>query len=158
MAKPMSTGVDEVVAQLNELADAASGVLGYALYDGAAVLAAAYVSAIHGLPEGTPKDNSPTGHPFTGLTPALKAELAEGVGIAKFDETADGRSTAVSIDGYSASTGQPLPMIARSLESGSSVRKKNPFVRRAVNAAKGACEEAIVAAAEEKIKQIAGEG
>ena len=150
------SGVDELAAQLNELGEAASAVLGYALYDGAAVIADAYIGAIRGLPVGTPKNNSPTGHPFEGLTPELVEELAAGVGIAHFDDTGDGRSTSVSIEGYF-SAGQPLPMIARSLESGSSVRQKHPFVRHAVNAAKAACEQAIAAAAERKISEIVGE-
>ena len=163
MAKGMTVGLDEEIERLDALAEAGRAVVTAALYDGAGIIAAAIASAAASLPT----DDNPR-HPFsgplTGLEPGDAEDLAAGVGIARFDDTEDGRSTSVSIEGYTRRTeknypnGVPLPMIARSLESGSSVRMKNPFIRRAVNGAQGACEAAMVAAGENVIRQIAGEG
>ena len=162
MAKGFAVGLDEEVARLEAVGDAARAVVTAALYDGAGVIAAAVAASAQNLPT----DTNP-GHPFNAplaaITPEDAADLAAGVGIARFDDTDDGRSTSVSIEGYTRRTekgfpnGVPLPMIARSLESGSSVRQKNPFIRRAVNSAKAACEAAMVAAGERIIQQVAGE-
>lgn len=160
--KGFAVGLDEEVARLDAIGEAGRAAITAALYDGAAVIADAVAAAAQNLPT----DTNP-GHPFTGplaaITPEDAADLAAGVGIAHFDDTGDGRSTAVSIEGYTRRTekgypnGVPLPMIARSLESGSSVRQKNPFVRRAVSGAQAACEAAMVAAGERVIQQVAGE-
>lgn len=162
MAKRFAVGLDEEVARLNAIGEAGYAAITAALYDGAGVIASAIAEAAKGLPV----DTDP-GHPFNAplaaISPEDAADLAAGVGIARFDDTEDGRGTSVSIEGYTRRTekgfpnGVPLPMIARSLESGSSVRQKHPFIRRAVNGAKAACEAAMVAAGERVIQEAAGE-
>ena len=163
MAKSgMSAGVDEEVAKLEKFADHARGLIGYALYGGAAVAVAAMAEAVGALPV----DDTP-GRPFNGplnvITTQDKADLAASIGIAKFYDTEDGRGTSVGFDGYGSRTepkypgGVPLQMIARSIESGSSVRRKNPFVRRAERASKAAVLAAMQASADEYVSKYAGE-
>lgn len=161
MAKAIAVGLDEEIARLDALADSGRAIVSAALYDGAGVIAQAIGQSASLLP----RDENPA-HPFSEPVSVISqddlVDLINGIGIAKFDDTPDGRSTAVSIEGYTRRTekkypsGVPLPMIARSLESGSSVRAKNPFIRRAVNGAMAACEAAMVAAGEKKIEEIAG--
>ena len=50
--------------------------------------------------------------------------------------------------------GQPNAMIARAVESGSSVRKKNPFIRRAVNDTQKQAVEKGKQVADEEIAKI----
>jgi hypothetical protein len=47
-------------------------------------------------------------------------------------------------------------MIARSIESGSSVREKNPFMRRAGQNAKGRAQQAMTDAAVAELDKITG--
>lgn len=158
-AKGMSVGIDEEVQKLMDLSDAASQIASYALFAGADVIADAVRAAINSLPV-----DSDDKHPFSGplhvITAQDKADLAAGIGIAKHGDTGDGRSTAVGINGYSTRkekgfpNGVPLVMIARSIESGNSVRSKNPFWRRAERAAAGKAEQAMQEAANEIVEQI----
>ena len=148
---------------LDAMAEAGTEIVTAALYDGAGVIADAIAQSARALPTDT-NARHPFSAPLAAITPDDLADLVGGIGIAAFDDTDDGRGTAVSIQGYTRRTeagfpnGVPLPMIARSLESGSSVRVKNPFIRRAVSGAKQACEAAMAAAGEKVMKEIAGEG
>lgn len=158
-SKGMSVGVDDTVQMLMDVAGAAEQIASFALYAGADVVADAVRASINSLPV----DDNPK-HPFSGplnvITAQDRAELAAGIGIARHGDTGDGRSTAVGINGYSSRTerrypnGVPLPMIARSIESGSSVRRKDPFWRRAERASAGQVEQAMQEAANEIVDQI----
>ena len=64
------------------------------------------------------------------LTISQKRGLQQGFGISPMEESDDGYND-TKTNKYP--RGQPNVMIARSLESGSSVRDKHPFVRPAVN-------------------------
>ena len=52
--------------------------------------------------------------------------------------------------------GRPIMMIARSLESGSSVREKHPFIRPAINSSKKAALEACQRIIDEEMKNQMG--
>lgn len=66
----------------------------------------------------------------------------------------------LGFDGYntvktnSYPNGQPNVMIARAIESGSSIRDKHPFVRPAVNAAKKECLKKAEEVVNEEISKI----
>lgn len=47
-------------------------------------------------------------------------------------------------------------MIARAVESGTSLRKKHPFVRPAVKSSRKAAEQAMIETADKEIKKIMG--
>lgn len=162
MARLTYHGAEELADKLVTLGDKAKQITHHALFDGAGVVADAIKSAAQGLSVGTPAGNSETGHPYTGLTPEDKAEIVNSVGIAHFNESGDGVDTAVSFNGYVSRTekgypnGVPIPMLVRSIESGSSVRAKQPFVRPAVNSARSKALDAMAKVVDEEINNIMG--
>ena len=86
--------------------------------------------------------------------------LIKHAGISHADDRNGVASIAVGFDGYADITtekypsGVPVPLIARSIESGSSVRVKHPFLRRAANEAKPEVQRAMVEAAEKMIAKL----
>lgn len=145
MGRIMETGLDQLMSELDDLAKALPGVAGYALFDGAGVMADAVKAAALTLP-------------YKGST---VSQIADSVGIHKFNDTEDGRSTSIGFDGYFANTkykdgAMPIQMFVREVEGGTSKIPAHPFVRKTANAAKASAEAAILAAAEEKINAITG--
>lgn len=143
MATLNTDGMDDFLAELTALADRADRAAKRTVYGGAGTLAEAIRQATLQLP----LDDDPT-RPYSGplrvITADDRQDLADCVGLSKMDSDADGVSISASYDGYIRRTerdypnGVPAAMIVRSIESGSSVRQKNPFFRRAVNGAKDA--------------------
>ena len=162
MASLEVEGLDGFIETLNKLENAGRKISSMALYDGAAVAAEAVVKAVNALPTEPDRGAPRQGHPYQVITPEDKAALAAAVGIAKFERTGDSVNTSVGIEGYGGHVepdypgGVPMPMIARSIESGSSVRAKHPFFRRAVTGAKGAILSKMNETAEKLIKDITG--
>ena len=159
MAKFDASGTDEMIRLLNGLGKETEKVCSMALYKGMQVAADALAEAIEALPTERfhPMPGSRNGkEPLNVLTEDDKADMLAGIGIAKFEHTGNGVSSAASIEGYSRHkstrfpNGIPLPMIARSIESGSSARKKHPFIRKSFRAKEPqiqqAMEEAVHAA------------
>lgn len=157
MASLTFTGLEQWEDKLLALAKDSAKVASAALYDGAGVVADAMRAAIEGLPTsgGEPK-------PYHGLTADDKEDMLGGLGISKFDHGHDEVTCAISVNGYTRRTekgypnGVPLVMLARSLESGSSVRAKHPFLRPAINAARAEALAAMQAKVDEQIKKIMG--
>lgn len=161
MAKLEVSGLDEFVSMLNELGEAGRKITSSALYEGAAVAAEAVVQAINALPT-EPDRGAPYGRPYQVITPEDKAALAEAVGIAKFSREGDSVDTSVGISGYGGHTepdypdGVPMALIARSIESGSSVRAKCPFFRKAISRAKASILAKMAETADKTINEITG--
>lgn len=94
------------------------------------------------------------------LTYSEKQGLLNGLGISSLEDDNGYQNVKIGFDGYNSvktrkyPKGQPNVLIARALESGSSVRDKQPFVRPAVNAARAealkACEKII----DEEVQKI----
>lgn len=159
------TGLDEFVSMLEVLGESEKRITSTALYEAAAIAADAVTQAVSALPE--EEDRGPVlryrgDPPYQVITPQDKAAMIEAVGIAKFTRSGDSVDTAVGIGGYGGHTerkypgGVPIPLIARSIESGSSVRAKNPFFRKAISGAKGAIKAKMVEIAEKVINEITG--
>lgn len=158
MASLTFKGADDFADKLLALGEESAKIAKHALYEGAGTVADALRAAVESLPEGTPKGNSPSGHPFEGLTREDKEDLLNGLGVARFEEGHNSVSTAISFSGYARRTeknhpnGVPLALIARSMESGSSVRKKHPFVRPTVNRIKQQAVDAMARTANDDIQ------
>lgn len=98
---------------------------------------------------------------FTGVPKQQKQDLLDSLGITPPDIDFDGNTnTKIGFDGYGKiptkkyPKGVPNQLLARAVESGSSVRKKTPFIRKAVNKAKKLAEAEMQKKLDEKIEII----
>ena len=129
-------GLDDLITALHQLDADTEGIIKAAMYDGAGMILDAVKAEIEKLPE----DN---GYKRPGdlrdvVTADEKKDLLEHIGIARYTKKGSAVHTAIGFNGYSSHktkkypNGVPIPLIARSIESGSTVRKKRPFMRTAV--------------------------
>lgn len=156
-------GGEEFSALLAKLADENSGygavvVMRAACYAGAEVLANAIKAEIQDLPE--QEGYMPNGRKRNIITSYDKSMLQRRLGVSKIEATGEKASVAVGFNGYNDKPtkkypkGVPIPLIARSIESGSSVRQKNPFIRRAFNNAKTNAQQKAIDAGQEKLNEL----
>lgn len=118
-----------------------NGVASAALYKGAGVVADAISGAISGI-QTEPYRRVNEGDPKRKPSPEEKAVLGQGhFGIAKFRKGGAEVTTSIGMgnSGYG-SLGRsgksvPVPVIARSIDSGTSFMQKQPFLRKALNTA-----------------------
>lgn len=154
MASMTYKGAETIADKLIQLGDGAEKIAKVSLYEGAAVMLDALEESIRALPETT------SAKPYDGLLPDDKEDMIAGLGVARFEVAGDAVNTKISVNGYTRRTekkwpnGVPLPMLARSLESGSSMRKKHPFVRPAARAAHARIVAAIQAKMDDEINKI----
>lgn len=134
-------GMEDFLDELGRIGAKSAGIAKKCAYSGAAVMA----DAVRVWTKALPLDSN--GHfvkgtdPLHVITDQDREDLAACVGVSGIES--DGMTTTVSVsfDGYITRAekkfpnGVPAAMIARSIESGSSVRAKRPFVRPAVRAA-----------------------
>ena len=152
-------GLDEYLGQLNELKEHATGLIKRAVYDGAAQVANAVAAEIQNLPE-VDGYQYPWKVPISGVTREQKAGLLEGLGLAKMEDSSGFINTHVGFDGYNSveskqyPNGQPNAMLARSINSGSSTRRKIPFMSRALKNAKDKAQSAMAARLDADIETI----
>lgn len=153
MARLTYKGVDELADKLMLLGQEGTNMAKAALYEGVAVVADAMRASVGTLP-------SVTTRPFDGINDSDREDLAAGIGIARFDDKGDSIDTKISFNGYARRkeknypNGVPLAILARSLESGSSLRQKHPFVRPAVQGAKDAAIAAISKKLDDEINKV----
>ncbi len=129
-----------------------------AIYYAAGMVADKIKANIRALPEETYR-RLKAGEQFAGISRQQKQDLIASFGIAPMaaDEKGD-INTKLGFDGYGGQPtkkypkGLPNQLLARSIESGSSVRKKHPFVRNSVRAAKQAAIEKMNAIIEEETR------
>ena len=153
------TGGEEFSSKLAGLTgDTAIRVMKAACYAGADTLADALKNEVQNLPvqhgymRGKQKRNVIGGHD--------KKMLQERIGVSRIDATGDKASVAVGFNGYNDRPtkkyprGVPIQLIARSIESGSSVREKNPFVRRAYNRVKSEAQQTAINAGQKAIDDL----
>lgn len=157
MAKFVFEGINEYAAKLYALSDESEKTIKMAVYDGAAVVANEVKSTIAMLPAQT--ENPPKGEPI-GLLEYERDGLLEGVGLSGMKNENGFINTKLGFSGYNRlkskryPKGHPNAMIARALQSGTSMRRKNPFMTRAVKAAKEAAEAAMQARFDEETQKI----
>ena len=141
MAKWDFKGVDELLAQYQRLSDNSRDCIGKAIYKGADIVADAVRAEIQALPVANQHQG--------GISNIQKKGLSEGFGIAPMQDDNGYWNVKLGFDGYNDlhthkyPNGQPNSVIARSINSGSSYRKKNPFVDRATRAKKSECEKVM---------------
>lgn len=141
------TGLDEILAKMDQLPKQAARVAALALYEGAGVMADSVGQAVQGIATKKFKYPAPPGK-MRMPSPEEKAVLMNARhGVAKFRNTGTEINTSVGWRnaGYGTINGKtvPVPKIAAAIESGTSFMKKQPFFRKSVNRAKGPAAAAV---------------
>ena len=159
MARFEFSGIDNYISQLNKLQQSTKdGVVGKTVYAGAEVVADSVRRAIQALPVGDGRAQG--GGLVDTVTLPQKAGLLDGFGISRMKDDAGFVNVKLGFDGYNSTRtekyprGQPNALIARSVNSGTTFRKKTKFVDKAVNSAKKAAEAAMDAACSREIEKI----
>ena len=161
MAKFQFKGVDELVAKYEKLEGDTENVIGRAIYKGANVVMKACVGAVEGL--GVDNHFGTPDNPCTGPSTIQKIGLRNALGIAKMRNDGGFRNVKIGFDGYNQvktkrwQQGQPNMMVARAVESGTSWMTKQPFMRKAEQSSRSACEKAMSEEVDKAIKEIMGE-
>lgn len=159
MARFEFGGIDTYIQQLNKLQAATrDGVIGETVYAGAEVVADSVRSAIQALPVGS---GQASGNELVDtVTLPQKAGLLDGFGISRMKDDNGFINVKLGFAGYNATRtakyprGQPNALIARSVNSGTTFRKKTKFVDKAVNSARKSAETAMDAACSREIEKI----
>ena len=162
MAKITFQGQSEYFLKLQQLDQvfAKEETLERAVHAGAAPVADAIRSRLASLPGDEFRHLQP-GEVFSGLPEDQKQDLLSGFGLSPISRDGKGFvSTKAGFDGYGTHptkaypNGVPNALIARAVESGSSVRKKTPFVRPAVKATKDESISAMERVIDEECEKI----
>lgn len=150
---------EDYALKLSRLADRADGIAKKAIYEGAKVVSDAIRKNIENLPE-EPFRRLRDGESFAGTPKSQKLALIRGFGMTDMETDKDGNwNTKAGFEGYSDYTskaypnGLPIPLLARAIESGSSVRRKYSFVRPAVNASRKQAVKAMGDIIDEELKK-----
>lgn len=162
MASIKVEGLDKYQKQLESLGAEINGLLKRGVYDGAAVVADAVRSSIASLP--AISDHEARVAYQRGekgaLSESQKRGLVNGLGLSKMKENGTAVDTKLSFTGYNDvktkkyPNGQPNIMIAASVESGSSARRKQPFMRSTVKRVKGSAIGAMDATVTHDIEEL----
>ena len=150
---------EEYLLKLSRLEQNADSIIKQAVYQGAKVVGDAIKGEAEALPV-EPFRKLGQGEVFTGVTPEEKEAIVQGFGLSDMEQDRLGWNTKAGFAGYVTRQktkkypkGTPVPMLVRSIESGSSVRRKIPFVRRAVKASQPQAVRAMGDTVEQEIKQ-----
>lgn len=128
-------GLDEYREQLKKLEYNSIGLCKYALYEGAKVIADAV------------KERIPVGEDET-----TSGDLRNSMSLNVMKKKGDLIYTQISFVGYDRK-GVPNQLKANVLESGTSKKKKRPFIRPAMNASSAQAEQAMKSAMDQRINQ-----
>ena len=133
------TGMEELLRQMDQLPQKAAGVATEALYEGAGVVADSVSRAVQGI--ATEPFKYAKGGRKRKASPEEKAILINAKkGVAKFRKTGVSVQTSVGMQnsGYAVLNGKtkPIPLIANSINSGTSFMTRQPFFRSGVNSGK----------------------
>ncbi len=159
MARISFKGAEEYAKALKQLEfTAEQGVmLEDAAKAGGGVVADEVRRRLEALPEDEHRRGKmPAGEVYHGIPPGEKADLLDSLGVTPPGRDRKGFvNVKVGFDGYGSyksdayPDGLPNQLVARAVESGSSVRQKTPFVRPAVNASR----KEAVAAMDDEVRQ-----
>ena len=152
------SGLEDFSLMIQQLGESGVKIAHNAVYSGAGQLIEKVKDEIRALP--TEEGYLPNGKKRAVVTKREKEALLNHIGISKI-ETIGGKTTvAIGFNGYTDYTtkkypsGVPIPLIARSIESGSSVRQKNAFLRRTANLNKDAVQTTMIEAANKTIENL----
>lgn len=164
MAKvTLKKGGEDIAKMLYDVSHAGKAIGKMATYEGAKVIADGIRASAEALPTQKYR-HLKDGEAFDVVSETDKEDLLNSIGIDEIKKDEDGVRTVVGFAGYGSHPtrkypkGLPMPLLARAIESGSSVRRACPFVRPVVSAKRKAARAAMAKAGEEAIKNIIREG
>lgn len=135
-------------------------ILKKAIYQGAGIVADKVREKMEALPEEEFRRLRP-GETFHGVPKGQKKDLLEHYGTTQIERDNYGfYHTKIGFEGFGDyptkdyPQGIPIPLLAASIESGSSVRQKMPFIEPAVKATRKQAIEAMEKVIDEEIKKI----
>ena len=162
MARMTFKAGDEYAIKLSKLATGQEEIAKKAIYGAAKIVADKIKSNLEALPEDRFRFLR-DGEKFVGVPKRQKKDLIDSFGITPI--TTDNRgnwNAKIGFDGYGSiptkeyPNGLPNQLLARAIESGSSVRQKKPFVRPAVNATKKQAQAKMAEIIDKEIEKIMG--
>ena len=139
-------GMEELVRAMDKAPEKAAKIAAEELYEGAGVMADQVSRAVQGIR--TEPFKFAAGGRTRKPSPEEKELVASAKhGIAKFKKTGTDVQTSVGYQkaGYGTLKGKtkPIPLVANSINSGTSFMQKQPFMRKAFSQGKSAAEAAI---------------
>lgn len=154
-------GLDSYISYLQKIDAVRDEAIGEAVYEMAKVVADSIRSGIQALPTVSNEANIATYKKgYSRLSDEEKQGLLDGFGVSPMQDDGGYINVKLGFDGYNSvktkkyPKGQPNALIARVTESGSSYRKKTPFIRPAVNATRQKAIKAAQVTIDEKIEAI----
>lgn len=164
MAKIEFKGIGEYSKKLDKLGRTGVGIIKAAVYEGADEVADSVRKYTSALPVYANEKSAIIAWrqdvPAEGLTSKQREGLLEGLGLTDMRDECGYIYTKLGFTGYNDvhtrdyPNGQPNALIARSLESGSSARKKHPFVRPAVNTSRKRAENRMKNKIDEMLNKV----
>lgn len=152
---------EEYAIKLSKLANQ-EDVAKKAIYGAAEIVADKIKANLNALPEEKFRYLR-DGEKFVGVPERQKKDLIDSFGITPITKDNEGNwNTKIGFDGYGSiptkkyPNGLPNQLLARAIESGSSVRQKKPFVRPAVNATKKKAQTEMEKIIDEETEKIMG--
>ena len=150
-------GLTEISEALSKMEERAPAVAAKALYDGAGIMSEEIRKGIKEIK--TEPFKYAAGGKSRMPSPEEKEILSSaGAGIAKFDRNGTEVNTSVGFrnSGYADLNGRkkPIPVIANSINSGTSFMKKQPFIRKAASSGGPKAIEAMKKAIEAEFEAI----
>lgn len=127
---------DDIYNMFDDLISKSNDAINKALYEGAGIVADEVRKNLNALP--TEKWHHVENGEKIKLSSRDKTEMADHFGIARYSVEAGVHQTHIGFSGYTQMktkkypNGIPIQMLARSIESGTSFRQRQPFVRSAV--------------------------
>ena len=158
MATFLFGGLEEYARKLSDLALKSRDVGAQALYAGANILADQIRRNLEAVP--TIPNTSAHERYTHGVPEEQKQALLDSFGITQIRDDDGYLNLKMGFDGYNGiktrmyPKGQPNVMIAASVESGSSVQQKYPFVRPAIKQKEKECIDAIAAVIDKETAKI----
>ena len=158
MAKIDFKGIDNYAKALGTLWKESENIIKKAVYEGADIVANEIKKGLRSIP--VDERVGAEENPVTGVGRRQKADLINGFGLSPMENKDGYINTKAGFDGYGSiktkkyPKGQPLAMLMRSVESGTSFRKKTPVIRKAVTRARKPAEAKMAETVEAEIKKI----
>lgn len=160
MAKIVMEGIEEYANRLSSLFKDTEGIVRKAVFRGAAVVADEIKNGLKAIPTIRNNEIGTESNPISGVTKKQKSDLIEAFGLAPIENKGGYIQTKAGVDGYGSvptkkyPNGVPNAMLMRSVESGTSFRRKTPVFRPAVNRAKEKCVAEMKKTIDEELGKI----